>query len=281
MTGFINIDKESGKSSAFAVNRIKRLTGTPCGHMGTLDPLASGVLPVGVGKASRLFDYFLAKKKEYIARFRFGATSDTLDSEGEVTQTTEHIPTQEEIRSVLPSFVGEIDQVPPLYSAKSVGGRRGYELARAGVEFTLPAKRIRIDEIELLEQVSEDSFTFRIACGGGTYIRSLARDVAEKTGSLGMMTALRRTQSGFFTLDTAVKLETLTEENVGSFLIPTDAVLPFPTLKAEGEERRKLLNGIKLHTDRADGSYKLYIDELFYGIAEVNGGVLSVRTKLC
>lgn len=281
MTGFINADKRAGVSSAHVVNRIKYLTGTPCGHMGTLDPLASGVLPIGVGRASRLFDYFLNKRKVYLASFRFGETSDTLDTEGEISARTDCVPTSEEIEAVLPRFVGEIDQVPPRYSAKSVDGRRGYELARAGVDFTLPPKRVRIDSLELTGQSAPNVYEFKIVCGGGTYIRSLARDIAEATGSLGLMCALRRTASGIFDEETAVAVETLTKETVEKYLIPTDEVLPFPVYRPEGEDRRRLLNGLRVPTDLPEGLYKCYIDGAFYGIAAAEGGACRIQTKLC
>ncbi|MGN1234482.1 MAG: tRNA pseudouridine(55) synthase TruB [Christensenellaceae bacterium] len=281
MTGFINIDKGSGVSSSFAVQRVKRVTKTPCGHMGTLDPLASGVLPVGVGRASRLFDYFLSKKKTYRASFRFGVSSDTLDSEGTVTEETDVIPSEAEIAAVLTRFLGEIEQVPPNYSAKSVNGRRGYELARAGVAFTLPPKQVTVYDFRLLGESAKNVFDFEIVCGGGTYIRSLARDVGEATGSLAIMCALRRTQSGVFTEETAVPYEILTEENVADYLIPTDSVLPFPVYAPEGETKRKLLNGMQVETDLADGSYKCYAGEAFYGILSAEHGLCRITTKLC
>ena len=133
-SGFINYNKESGISSAAAVSFVKRLSGIPCGHMGTLDPLASGVLPVAVGNASRLFNYLLDKQKVYRAVFRFGRETDTLDCTGETLQSGLPVPSQEAVCAALPAFIGDIEQVPPQYSAKSVNGRRSYELARAGQE---------------------------------------------------------------------------------------------------------------------------------------------------
>ena len=280
MIGFLNVDKESGKSSGYVVNRLKYLTGTPCGHMGTLDPLASGVLPVGVGKASRLFDYFLTKKKVYLATFRFGVSSDTLDSEGEIVERTDVIPTKEALLSAIPSLLGEVDQIPPRYSAKSVGGRRGYELARAGVDFTLPPKRVKIEDIRLLRGEG-DTYDFEIVCGGGTYIRSIARDLAAACSSLGIMTALRRTKSGLFCERDAVRLDALTEENVADYLIPTDSVLPFPAYESEGDETRRLLNGQKVGLPLKDGDYKYYANGSFYGVLTVEQGVGRVRMKLC
>ena len=277
MTGFINVFKETGVSSAYAVNRIKWLSGTPCGHMGTLDPLACGVLPVGVGNATRLFDYFLNKRKIYVARFRFGITTDTLDEEGEKVFGGA-VPTQAEIEAALPAFMGEIDQVPPKYSAKSVNGRRGYELARSGEEFTLAPKKVKIEAFRLTGQTAEDEFSFEIVCGGGTYIRSLARDLAAAVNTQGYMSALMRTASGVFTKETAVPLEQLTKENLQEHLIPTESVLPFPALR---EVDPRIFNGVTVPCKEEDGSYKLYRGDEFYGIAVARGGLLRAEKKLC
>ena len=137
MTGFITVDKALGVSSAREVNIIKHITGISCGHMGTLDPMASGVLPIAIGNAARLFDYFLDKRKTYIATFTFGVDSDTLDSTGTITEMGGYIPSESEILSIIEGLCGEVMQIPPKYSAKSVAGKRGYQLARAGIEFEL------------------------------------------------------------------------------------------------------------------------------------------------
>ncbi len=167
MTGFVVVDKAAGASSAREVNIIKKLTKTPCGHMGTLDPMATGVLPIAIGNAARLFDYFLEKRKTYKAVFRFGVDSDTLDTTGELRENAGRIPDRREIEEVLPEFIGEIDQLPPKYSAKNVAGKRAYELARSGVEFELPRKRVNIYSIKLLSE-EKDGYGFEIECGGGT-----------------------------------------------------------------------------------------------------------------
>ena len=187
--GFINVNKPSGVTSSYVVNKIKRLTGMPCGHMGTLDPLASGVLPVAIGNAARLFDYMLKKKKQYIATFRFGVTSDTLDSTGELFFSNPYIPSEEELKEATHALIGEVMQLPPKYSAKCVNGKRGYQLAREGKEFELQPKKVLIEKIELLERISENEFRFLIDCGGGTYIRSIARDLAATCGAEGIMSA--------------------------------------------------------------------------------------------
>ena len=277
MTGFVNIDKREGVSSTYAVNRLKRLFGVPCGHMGTLDPLASGVLPIGVGNATRLFEYFLQKEKTYLARFRFGVTSKSFDRESELIFGG-RVPKESEIEQILPRFLGEIEQVPPAYSAISVGGKRSYEYARQGKEVPLNAKRVRISAFRLLGQTGADEFSFEIVCGGGTYIRSLARDVAEALGTKGLMASLRRTKSGIFTEETAVPLDALTPENAQDFLIPTEDVLPFPALSCDDE---RLYHGLPVPYEGADGLYKLYRGGLFYGLARADKGLIKTEKKLC
>ena len=277
--GFINVDKPSGMTSSAVVNRIKRLTGLPCGHMGTLDPLASGVLPVGIGNATRLVEYFLNKQKEYIAEFTFGADSDTLDSTGELVRGG-RIPTAADIQRLIPDIEGDIMQVPPKYSAKNVGGRRGYDLARAGIEFELEPKKVRIDEVALLGGEG-DIFRFRIRCGGGTYIRSLARDIAGKLGTKAVMSGLRRTKSGYFKIEEAVPFDALTGENIEELLIPTESVLPYETIVLTCPRAEKIFCGVPASTDYADGEYKIYRDGIFYGIAEVRNKRAKIKTKLC
>ena len=284
--GFINVDKPSGIVSSTVVNKIKWLSGVPCGHMGTLDPLASGVLPVGVGNATRLFDYFLEKEKEYIAEFTFGVDSDTLDSTGVLVKGG-RVPAAAEIEEVLPQFFGDIMQVPPKYSAKNVNGRRGYELARAGVEFELPAKKVHIYGMELMGRAEdkEDTYRIKIRCGGGTYIRSLARDIAAALGTKAVMSALNRTQSGCFLLPEAIPFSVLEEDPsvaaLQELIIPTERVLPFDDLLLSEKQSEKLFNGLKVGVDEEDGLYKIYKEGSFYGIAEVVNGMAKAKTKLC
>ena len=282
MTGFINVNKAAGASSAKEVAVIKKLTHTPCGHMGTLDPMADGVLPVAVGNAARLFDYFLKKKKTYVATFRFGEDYDTLDTTGSVINGGGRVPTEDEIFKVIPSLVGEVMQVPPKYSAKNVNGKRGYELARSGVEFELPPKKVLIEDIRLLRAQNGNEFVFEIECGGGTYIRSLARDMAKSLKTFAAMSALTRTKSGIFTIEDSVSTSELTADNVQNYLIPCDSVLPYESIYLHGRDAKKVFNGVPLPCNLGDGDYKIYNEEhSFYGIAVVSGGILKVRTKLC
>lgn len=282
MTGFINVNKAAGASSAKEVAVIKKLTHMPCGHMGTLDPMADGVLPVAIGNAARLFDYFLQKKKTYVATFRFGEDYDTLDTTGSVVNGGGRVPSEEEIRAVIPSLVGEVMQIPPKYSAKNVNGKRGYELARSGVEFELPPKKVQIDGIKLLRRQNGNEFVFEIECGGGTYIRSIARDMAASLKTFAAMSALTRTKSGVFTIENSVSTSELTADNVQDFIIPCDSVLPYDSIYLQGLQAKKVFNGLSVPCGYGDGDYKLYNEEHnFYGIASVSGGILKVRTKLC
>ena len=282
--GFLNVDKPSGTISSTVVNKCKWLTGVPCGHMGTLDPLASGVLPVGVGNATRLFDYFLDKEKVYEAEFTFGVASDTLDSTGELVYGG-RVPTAEEIEKVFPSLTGDIMQMPPKYSAKNVNGRRGYELARAGIDFELQPKKVHIYGMELTGQRNENTYGVNIRCGGGTYIRSLGRDIAAALGTNAVMSALKRTQSGVFALDNAIPFSLLESdpalEEIEKYIIPTQDVLPFAVFEPEKKDVEKLFNGMTVFTDYIDGLYKIYREHVFYGILEVQNNRAKIKTKLC
>ncbi len=281
MKGFINLYKPCGVSSAFAVGAVKRKFNTPCGHMGTLDPMASGILPVGVGKASRLFQFITEKKKTYRARFKFGVSTDTLDVTGTVEKTTDIIPTEEEIKAALLSFTGEIMQRPPKYSAKSVGGRRGYELARKGVDFDLPEKKVSVFRYEFLgktEDCGENEYAFEIDCGGGTYIRSLARDLGEKLGSLAVMSALERTASGIFTKENSVTLEEFkNSDDPEKFLIKPELTVNFPEIILSDREATRILNGIFDYRVEKDGLYKVFNEKEFLGVGEAANGILRIK----
>lgn len=281
MNGLICVNKLQGVSSAREVAVIKRITGTSCGHMGTLDPMASGVLPIAVGNATRLFDYLLSKSKTYVATFRFGVDYDTLDTTGTLLQSGGRIPTRQEVESVIPSLTGEVMQLPPKYSAKNVGGRRGYQLARAGVEFELPPKRVRIDRITLLDY-PECECRVEIVCGGGTYVRSIGRDMANLLGTCAAMSSLIRTASGPFKIENSVMTEELNCDNVEQYLIPCDSIINYPAVNLDEGQAKKLFNGISIKCIQNDGIYKIYAPNgSFYGLSEVVGGIMKVRTKLC
>ena len=279
MTGFINLIKPSGMSSAYAVGAVKKKFNCPCGHMGTLDPMAEGVLPVGVGKASRLFQYMLDKEKTYLARFIFGWTTDTLDITGEKIDACDKIPTIDEINAVLKNFIGEINQVPPKFSAKCINGKRGYELARSGVDFTLEAKKVEILNIECLSQTASNEFEFKIDCKGGTYIRSLARDIGLSVGSLGVMSKLVRTRCGVFTLDNGVEIQEFKNEtDLNKYLIPADLSVSFEKLNLNKNQAQKILDGVFENYGFSDGTYRVYNENAFIGVGKVENGILRINS---
>ncbi len=278
MKGFININKAAGKSSAQAVAAVKRLFNVPCGHMGTLDPMATGVLPVGLYKTTRLFPYLLDKTKTYRARFLFGISTDTLDTTGKTENTTDIIPTEQEITSNLDKFTGIIEQVPPNYSAKCVDGKRGYQLARRGVEFSLAPKRVEITDFSLIGRISEKEYEFEITCKGGTYIRSLARDLGAACGSLAVMSALERTASGKFTLDNSVSVdELLSSATPEKFIIPADFAVDYEKLVLTETQAKKILDGVYEDYGFTGGVYRVYNGSDFWGIGEATEGRLKIK----
>lgn len=283
MIGIINLNKPSGMSSSNAVVKIKKLTHqSRVGHMGTLDPLANGVLIIGVGKATRLFDYYLKKSKTYIAKFKFGVLTDTLDSEGVITNTSNIVPTASEINKVIPTLTGKISQYPPAFSAKCINGTRAYKLARQGIDVKLEPKEVEISSIKLLEKVSPDEFTFEIDCSAGTYIRSIARDMGEALGTYGIMTALTRTKCGVFTLNESVNLDDLTEDNIESFLTPLDKALENLEIYNIDSitKLKKVLNGMPIDACGDNRQVVVKNQGEVLGIAEINDGKLKIMNYL-
>lgn len=278
MIGFINIDKPEGVSSAYVVNKIKKKLNTPCGHMGTLDPLATGVLPVAVGKATRLFDYLLDKEKVYTAVFEFGYETDTLDKTGAIINSDGKIPAEEEIKSVLDGLTGIVEQIPPKYSAKCVNGQRGYDLARKGVDFTLKPKKVEIRDIKLI-LFDGKSVKLTITCGGGTYIRSICRDLAYALGTYATMTYLRREKSGSFCIEDSVTLdEFLQNEDPSQYLIATDTAVNYEKIYINSQQYKKLLDGVFDKYALKDGLYRVYAENSFIGIGLVCQGVLKIKS---
>jgi len=226
--GWVILDKPVGIGSTPAVGKVRRLFGArKAGHGGTLDPLASGVLPIALGEATKTVPFVMDGRKEYRFTLRFGEARATEDAEGEVTATSDLRPTDEEIRRALPAFVGEIEQVPPAFSALKVEGRRAYDLARAGEPADLKPRRIVIERLELLARPDTDHADFGVFCGKGTYIRSLGRDLALALGTVGYLSALRRTAVGPFREEAAISLPKL--EALGHIPALLGALAPVAT----------------------------------------------------
>lgn len=279
MLGFINVYKPSGITSNAVIASIKRkFKPNKIGHMGTLDPMAEGVLPVAIGNATRMFDYFLNKTKTYIATFEFGFETDTLDALGNTIKTTDCLPTCDMVKKALSSFIGKNNQMPPKYSAKNVNGKRAYDLARAGVEFDLKPKEIEIFEFEYISNIN-NSYTFKITCSSGTYIRSIGRDLGYKLNSLATMTKLIRSVSGKFNLDNAVYMEDIQSANsIEELLIDVDLVFDYEVLNVDNYICAKLLNGMNVIYKTKNNYYFVKNNNNLLGIGEVVDNKLKLKT---
>jgi len=210
VNGIVIIDKPRGMSSANAVERVRRDLGVArAGHGGTLDPLATGVLPIALGEATKTVPFVMDGRKEYRFTLCFGEARATEDAEGEVTETSAARPTDEAIRAILGRFTGDIEQVPPVFSALKVAGERSYDLARKGEKPDHKPRRVTIERLELLARPDRDHADFGVTCGKGTYIRSLGRDLAQALGTVGYLSALRRTAAGPFREGAAISLPKL------------------------------------------------------------------------
>ena len=255
--GLIAINKPRDWTSFDVVNKIKHLLKIKrVGHLGTLDPMATGVLLVTVGKATKLFDYFQNKNKTYLAKFEFGYETDTLDITGKITKKTDTLPLIDDIKKSINKFIGEIEQVPPKYSAKNINGKRAYQLARNNEEFELKPKLVKIDDIKIVDY-SNNILTVIISCGSGTYIRSICRDLAEKLNSYATMIELVRTGVGRINLKNCVNIQELDESNIRNYIIKLDKMLDIPIFSNNSQTTSKLLNGQIIDTEYNDGLYKL------------------------
>jgi tRNA pseudouridine55 synthase len=260
--GWLVVDKPLGTTSTQVVGRVRRLfDAQKVGHGGTLDPLATGILPIALGEATKTVAYAMDGKKRYRFTLRWGQATSTDDAEGPVVETSELRPTEAEIRAVLPQFEGEISQVPPRFSAVKVEGQRAYDLARAEETVELAPRTVRIDELTLLEQPDSDHAVFAVACGKGAYMRALARDLGKTLGTVAHVVQLRRVAVGPFTEAGAISLDSL--EALGQVpallerLLPVETALDdIPALALTEAEAQRLRCGqaislmARVHRDR-------------------------------
>lgn len=280
MNGVINIYKNTGMTSFDVVAMVRRVAKMKkVGHTGTLDPAASGVLPVCLGKATKIIDYIMENKKVYRVNLKLGMVTDTYDLEGEVLREEDasHI-TKDEILNCINSFVGTIDQVPPMYSALKQNGVRLYELARQGIEVHREARKITIYSIENIKIESNDNIQMDVCCSKGTYIRSLCYDIGEKLNVGATMTALERIQNGTFTKEEAINIEDLTEELLEKHIISIEKALDSFEKIIVNEKFSKLLrNGVKVFDNR------IYSEEVefnkLYRVYEDNGVFLGLGKR--
>lgn len=280
MNGVINIYKNTGMTSFDVVAMVRRVAKMKkVGHTGTLDPAASGVLPVCLGKATKIIDYIMENKKVYRVNLKLGMVTDTYDLEGEVLREEDasHI-TKDEILNCINSFVGTIDQVPPMYSALKQNGVRLYELARQGIEVHRETRKITIYSIENIKIESNDNIQMDVCCSKGTYIRSLCYDIGEKLNVGATMTALERIQNGSFIKEEAINIEDLTEELLEKYIISIEKALDsFEKITVNEKFGKLLRNGVKVFDNR------MYSEEVefnkLYRVYEDNGVFLGLGKR--
>jgi len=286
LNGWLNMDKAEGMTSTQVVGRVRALTGAAkVGHGGTLDPLATGVLPIALGEATKTVPYLVDSDKEYEFVIRWGAETTTDDSEGPVVETSEVRPGAVGIGALLPRFIGDIEQVPPAFSAIKVNGERAYDIARQGGAVTLAARTVTVRSLSLLPPApgfaDVDHATLAMCCGKGTYVRSLARDLARALGTRGHVVALRRTRVGPFHCDQAISLDKLGElvhsAPPEASLLPVETALDgIPAVAVTGSEAKRLRLGQTLCVpNRKSGIVRVITDDGLIALATLKEGELK------
>lgn len=248
LTGFVNIIKPTCEGSSNIVCKVKKILGTKkVGHLGTLDPAATGVLPIAIGKATKFFDYFLSKEKEYVARVQFGKATDTLDSYGNLVETNDTVLSEDMINDILLNFIGEIYQTPPKYSAIKINGKRASDLARENADFEIKPRKITIFSIKLIRDCGKNQFLFRVHCSAGTYIRTLFSDIAEKLNTVSNTPVIIRIRSGFFTSKDAITIEELEKTKLIQSI--ENVFANYQKINVDEFTAKKLINGVKINTN--------------------------------
>lgn len=285
--GVLLLDKPLGLSSNAALQRARRALGAAkAGHTGTLDPLATGLLPLAFGEATKFSQYLLDADKVYLAEVRLGVTTDTGDAAGEIIATSELRPSVEQIREVCARFVGEMEQIPPMYSALKRDGKALYEYARAGVEVEREARRITIATLEVTD-IAADRFRCRVQCSKGTYIRVLAEDIGRALGCGAHLTSLLREATGPFARQEAIALahfETMEQDERRACLLPADSfVRHLPVLRLSEAQAMRICHGqgVEGAGQGIDGPCRLYLNERFLGLGSLDdAGFLSALRLL-
>ena len=269
MDGIIIINKPKGCTSHDIVYKIKKMLNEKVGHTGTLDPMAEGVLPILVGKGTLASKYLINHDKKYIVELQLGTKTDTADSEGKIVEQqpiNKEIITIENIEKILQTFIGKQEQIPPIYSAIKINGKKLYEYARKGQEVKLKPRQIEIYNIKLLNySVEEKQIKFEVFCGKGTYIRSLCEDIAIKFGTVGYMKSLKRIQVGDFKIEDSITIEELNEiiqknelENTKTIITLEKLFKELPSINLDNRKLELFLNGVMLTQRQNEGVYKIY-----------------------
>lgn len=284
MNGILIIDKEPDWTAQDVVSKLRGITGERrIGHTGTLDPMATGVLPIVIGKATRISDFLMADDKEYLCEIAFGQSTNTEDIWGDVIATTDQLPTEESFLEALSSFEGPALQIPPMYSAIKIGGKKLYELARAGKTVERAPRKVVFHELELID-FSREHATFRAKVSKGTYIRTLCKDLGEAAHSMAVMSALRRIRSGSFSIEEAMTIgefADLTKEEQSRRLIPMEQALDLPSIQLDSTEASRALQGQRIPTDVQFKDWvKVYSEDCFIGLGKITDSVLHVKKVL-
>ena len=273
--GFINLNKKSGMTSHDAVNHVRKIFSTrKVGHAGTLDPAASGVLPVAIGRATKFIEYLADCEKTYRAEILFGIATDSGDLEGAITARADdfQMPTPEQFNATLKNFIGEIEQTPPKFSAIKIHGRKAYDLARKNLDFDMPRRLVKISDIKFIA-LDENSATLEISCGKGTYIRSLAIDIGERLKIPATLKNLIRLRVGDFDLKTSATLDELSAENI---LPIEDCLKHLPKFDLDARRIRAFMNGLPTTLNLPDEkALRVFADGKFLGVGRVERGELK------
>ena len=287
MDGVVNLLKPPGMTSSNAVYDVRRIFQEKrAGHLGTLDPGAAGVLPICIGRATRLFEYLVDKEKEYIFEIAFGMATDTQDVFGRITERSREKVSREMLADALPSFLGRQMQRASVYSALKVDGKKMCDLARAGQEVSPKEREIEIFALDYLEQTEENRFLLKMRCSRGTYVRSLCMDLGEKLGVCAHMSFLLRTASGPFRAEDAISVGELEEKKADGSLceavVSCEKALAFlPPLKLPKSREVPAINGLETHlSEKQKGDVRLYAGDRFLGIGHAEGDKIKLTVHL-
>ena len=284
MDGIIIINKEKGYTSHDAVYKIKKIFNTKVGHTGTLDPNATGVLPILLGKGTKISKYLIEHDKEYEVVLQLGVKTTTADEEGEIIEEKEVLKEsleQLEIERILKSFIGKIKQMPPKYSAIKVNGRKLYEYARKGQEVEIKPREVEIYNIEITNiQKEKKQIEFKVSCSKGTYIRTLCEDIAEKMRTVGYMKELKRTKAGDFNIEQAITLGQLQEKENIKIITIEEMFKDKEEIILEDSKIILLLNGVKMNMEKPKGIYRIYNKQnKFIGLGIVQNKILKIDIR--
>ena len=284
MDGIIVINKEKGCTSHDIVYKVKKMFNTKVGHTGTLDPNATGVLPILLGKGTKISKYLIEHDKEYEVVLQLGVKTTTADEEGEIIEEKEVLKEsleQLKIERILKSFIGKIKQMPPKYSAIKVNGRKLYEYARKGQEVEIKPREVEIYNIEITNiQKEKKQIEFKVSCSKGTYIRTLCEDIAEKMRTVGYMKELKRTKVGNFNIEQAITLGQLQEKENIKIITIEEMFKDKEEIILEDSKITLLLNGVKMNMEKPNGIYRIYNKQnKFIGLGIVQNKILKIDIR--